>query len=78
MSILNGSILILWTGFLLFSPDLVYRTQSIWFSISREKFTVIMYSFLGLFKLLYETFARVGCERKMRKNLPDCGGKRSE
>ncbi|WP_019557850.1 DUF6868 family protein [Thiomicrorhabdus arctica] len=55
-SILNGSILILWTGLFMFAPNLVYRLQSFWFPIPREKFTVVMYSFLGVFKLLFIIF----------------------
>jgi len=40
----------------MFAPDLVYRTQSKWFPISRETFNVIMYSFLGLFKIVFLAF----------------------
>ncbi|ALC16314.1 hypothetical protein DSOUD_1535 [Desulfuromonas soudanensis] len=55
-SIINGSILILWIGFCVFAPDLVYRTQRIWFPIPRETFDVLMYGFLGLFKIFFLTF----------------------
>jgi hypothetical protein len=55
-SIINGSLLLFWTAFLMFAPNLVYRTQSFWFAIPQEKFTVIMYGFLGLFKLLILVF----------------------
>ena len=37
-------------------PDLVYRTQSKFFSIPRETFNVIFYSFLGLFKIIFLFF----------------------
>ncbi len=55
-SIINGSLLILWTAFSVFAPDLVYRTQSKWFPIPRETFNVVIYSFLGLFKIAFLVF----------------------
>ena len=41
---------------LAFAPDLVYRTQKIWFPIPRETFTVVMYAFLGAFKIVFLVF----------------------
>jgi hypothetical protein len=35
---------------------LVYRMQSKWFPISRETFNVVIYSFLGLFKIVFLVF----------------------
>jgi hypothetical protein len=58
-TIINGSLLSLWTIFFLFAPELVYRTQSKWIPIPRESFTVIMYSFLGLFKIFFLLFNAV-------------------
>ena len=55
-TIINGSILILWSVFCVFTPDLVYRIQSKWFPIPRETFDVIIYSFLGLFKIFFLVF----------------------
>jgi len=55
-TIMNGALLVLWTTMCLFAPDLVYRTQSKWFSISRETFDVVIYSFLGLFKIVFLVF----------------------
>jgi len=55
-TILNGSILTLWTFAFMFAPDLTYRTQNKWFPIPRESFNVVMYSFLGLFKILFLVF----------------------
>lgn len=55
-TIINGGILTLWTVFCVFSPDLVYRTQSKWFPILRETFNVVIYSFLGLFKIVFLVF----------------------
>ena len=55
-TIINGGLLILWAAFLMAAPDLVYRTQSMWFPISRETFNVVIYSFLGLFKIFFLVF----------------------
>ena len=41
------------------APDLVYRTQRTWFPIPRETFNVVIYSFLGLFKLLFLVFSAI-------------------
>jgi len=48
--------MILWAAFCMFAPDLVYRTQSKWFPIPRETFNVVIYSFLGLFKIVFLVF----------------------
>ncbi len=55
-AVMNGSLLILWTIVLIVAPDFVYRTQSKWFPISRETFNVVIYSFLGLFKIVFLVF----------------------
>ena len=55
-TIINGGIFILWTVFIMFAPDLVYRMQSKWFPIPRETFNVVIYSFLGLFKIVFLVF----------------------
>lgn len=55
-TILNGALLVLWTTMCIFAPDLVYRTQSKWFPIPRETFNVVMYAFLGLFKIGFLVF----------------------
>ncbi len=49
--------LLLWISiWLMAAPEWVYRIQSRWFAMSRETFTVVMYAFLGLFKLLWIVF----------------------
>lgn len=58
-TIVNGSILILWTLIFLLAPDLVYRSQQAWIPLPRESFNVIMYCFIGLFKLLFLVFNAV-------------------
>lgn len=55
-TILNGALLLLWTTIYMFAPDLVYRTQSKWFPLSRETFNLVFYCFLGLFKIVYLVF----------------------
>lgn len=55
-TIINGGLLVLWTVFTAFAPNVVYRTQSMWFPIPRETFNVVMYSFLGVFKIVFLMF----------------------
>jgi len=55
-SIINGSLLVLWIAMCVLVPDLVYRTQRIWFPIPRETFDVVIYSMLGLFKIIFLVF----------------------
>ena len=58
-TIINGALLVFWTGMLMAAPDLVYRTQSRWFPIPREIFDVVIYAFLGLFKIVFLVFNAV-------------------
>ena len=51
-----GGIFVLWTVFSMFAPDFIYRTQSKWLPIPRETFNVIIYSFLGLVKVVFFFF----------------------
>lgn len=55
-TVLNGGLLFLWTVFTMFAPDLVYRLQNNWYPIPRETFNIIIYSFLGLFKIFFIVF----------------------
>ena len=55
-TILNGGLLVLWTAMLILAPNWVYRTQSKWFPISRETFDIVIYSFLGVFKIVFLFF----------------------
>ncbi len=50
-SIINGGLLAFLVVITSLAPDLVYRTQKKWFPLSREHFEVVMYGFLGLFKV---------------------------
>jgi len=55
-TIINGILLIVWSAMCILAPDLVYRTQNRWFPIPRESFDIIIYSFLGLFKIIFFVF----------------------
>jgi len=58
-TIVNGGLLVFWTAMLMAAPDLVYRTQSRWFPIPRATFDVVIYAFLGLFKIVFLVFNAV-------------------
>jgi len=55
-SVINGALLILISGMCILVPDTVYQLQSQWFPISRDSYHLAMYSFLGLFKILFLIF----------------------
>ena len=55
-SILSGGLLTLWTLAIMMVPDLVYRLQYKWFPIPRGTFDILIYGFIGLFKMLFLTF----------------------
>jgi hypothetical protein len=55
-AIINGSLLFFWIIMLILALDMVYRTQNKWFPIPRETFNIIMYCFLGLFKIFFLIF----------------------
>jgi hypothetical protein len=58
-TVIDGGILILWTGLCMFAPELLYRVQKRWFPLPRETYDVAMYSFLGLFKIFVLVFNAV-------------------
>ena len=55
-SLINGGLLILWTLFIGFAPDLVYRIQHRWVPLERATFDLVIYAFLGLFKMFFLFF----------------------
>lgn len=55
-TIINGGLLIFSTLVMMIMPDFVYRVQSRWFPVSRQTFDVVIYCFLGLFKVLFIVF----------------------
>jgi len=56
-TIINGTVFIFWTLTCILVPDMVFRLHSRWFSISRETFNTVIYSFLGLFKIVFLAFS---------------------
>ncbi len=55
-TIINAGMMFFSAIFFLVAPDFVYRTQSKWFSISRETFDTVFYSFFGLYKIIIIVF----------------------
>lgn len=55
-TIINGSLLVIWTVVSMLAPDIIYSLQSKWFPIRRDAFDVILYCYLGLFKIFFIVF----------------------
>ena len=55
-TIINTSLFFLATLFFLFAPDLVYRIQHKFLPLPRETYNVVIYSFLGLLKIVIIVF----------------------
>ena len=55
-TILNGGLLILSFLITAFASDWVYQMHGKWYPISREAFNVVIYSFIGLFKIFFLVF----------------------
>ena len=55
-TILNGGLLILSFLICTFARDWVYRMHSKWYPIPRDAFNVVIYSFIGLFKIFILMF----------------------
>ena len=55
-SIINGTMLIISSIMLMCAADFVYSIHSKWFPISRTTFNTAIYSFIGLFKILFIFF----------------------
>ncbi len=55
-TILNGAILIYSSVICICAADWAYRMHSKLFGISRDAFNIAIYSFIGLFKILFLTF----------------------
>ena len=58
-TMINLGIYLVWVLFVLLAPEFVYRVQTKWMPISRETFTVAMYSFMGAFKIVIIVFCLV-------------------
>jgi hypothetical protein len=55
-TIINGTLLVFWIIMLISAPEMIYRTQRRWFPIQRETFNIVIYCFLGLFKIFFLIF----------------------
>jgi len=58
-TILNFGMLVITSLVFLFGMDLVYRIHSRWFPMPRETFNVVLYCFVGFYKLMVITFSLV-------------------
>ncbi|MFH1371043.1 MAG: DUF6868 family protein [Planctomycetota bacterium] len=55
-TILNGALLLFSSVVGVFAGDFAYRMNNRFFSVSREAFSAIMCSFIGLFKIFFFVF----------------------
>lgn len=53
---INVGLMAFWVIMILAAPDLVYKTQTRFFPLGKEQFQLVMYCFLGVFKLLVIVF----------------------
>ena len=58
-TILNVGLLLLSFLICTFAGDWVYRMHSRWFPMPRETFNVVIYSFLGVYKIAVWVFALI-------------------
>jgi len=55
-TIINGGLLILSSLILMCAGDLVYRLHGKWFPMPRQTFNVLIYGFLGFYKIVVISF----------------------
>jgi len=55
-TILNMGLLMFSFLILAFASDFVYRIHSKWFPMPRETFNVVLYSFIGIYKIIVFVF----------------------
>ncbi|MBT7065554.1 MAG: hypothetical protein HN919_04580 [Verrucomicrobia bacterium] len=55
-TVLNLGFLMITFLFLAFGGDFVYKKHSKWFPMPRETFNVVVYAFLGLYKICFVMF----------------------
>jgi hypothetical protein len=58
-TILTGAIYILTAIMCAFAGGWIYRIQSKWFPLPRETFNVVIYSYLGVFKIVFLVFVLI-------------------
>jgi hypothetical protein len=55
-TVLNAGLLVFSFLILAFAGDFVYRIHGKWFSMPRETFNVVLYSFIGFYKIIAIVF----------------------
>ena len=55
-TILNLGVMIAWTIVLASAPDFMYRMQTKWFPMPQETFNVVVYSALGMYRIVFVVF----------------------
>ena len=55
-TIINGIMFFLANMMCILAPGWIHRMQGKWFPMPRETFDVVLYSFLGLFKIVFIVF----------------------
>jgi hypothetical protein len=55
-ALVNGAVLLLWTGMMILAPKLTYKTQTTWFPMKETEFRGIMYRLIGIYKMLFIVF----------------------
>lgn len=55
-SIISGSIFIFTALIVMLAPNFMYKIQSMFIDISQETFNIVIYAYLGLFKILFILF----------------------
>ncbi len=55
-TIINGAMFVLSAAMCILARDFVYRVHSKWFAMPRETFDVVIYSLVGLFKIVFLVF----------------------
>lgn len=58
-TILTGGLYVATAIVCVFATGWIYRIQSRWFPMPRETFTVVLYAFVGFFKILFLVFVFV-------------------
>jgi hypothetical protein len=58
-TIINAGLLVFSFLIVAFAGDFVYKTHSKWFPMPRETFNVVLYSFLGIYKIAWLVFSVV-------------------
>jgi hypothetical protein len=58
-TIIAGALYVFTAVMCVFRGDWIYRVQSRWFPIPKETFNVVLYCYVGLFKVLFIVFVLV-------------------